>query len=73
MTSVTATNPGSDERPITMQAWLATDLLRVLDDLRFGWHGRLPAAVRDDLDYHAGLLRVRLGRTFRPHTKENHR
>jgi hypothetical protein len=54
-----------DERPITLTAWLAADLLRVLDELRYGRHGRLPDAIRQDLDYHAGLLHVRIHRAIR--------
>lgn len=57
----------ADQRPITIAAWLAVDLLRVLNELRFGQHGRLPAALRDDLDYHTGLLRLRIHRTTDPH------
>lgn len=81
MTSASATNPDADERPITLAAWLAADLLRVLNELRYGQHGRLPTALREDLDYHAGLLHIRIHRvthhatghcTPRPHTKEPH-
>ena len=81
MTSAPATNPGADERPITITAWLATDLLRVLNELRSGRHTRLPTALREDLDYHAGLLHVRIHRVIHraadhrtppPHTKESH-
>ena len=62
--------------PITVAAWLAADLLRVLNELRFGQDARLPTALREDLDYHAGLLQVRIHRathrTPRPHHKEHH-
>lgn len=69
MTSSETNDPGDPgERFITMKAWLAVDLLRLLNQLRAevpAWLGaEVPAAVRDeirdDLDYHAGLLRVRL-------------
>jgi hypothetical protein len=52
--------------------WLATDLLRVLNDLRFSRHGHLPDPVRYDLDYHAGLLSLCLERTPREHTTKDH-
>jgi hypothetical protein len=81
VTSACATNPDADERPITITAWLAADLLRVLNELRFGQHGPVPTALRGDLDYHAGLLQVRIHRithhaaahrALSPHTKEHH-
>jgi len=58
----------ADQQPNTIKARQAVDLLRILNELRFGRHGRLPAALRDDLDYHAGLLQVRIHRASRPHT-----
>jgi hypothetical protein len=63
-----AASTDRDEQPIAMAAWLAADLLRLLEQLR-GAHGG--TAIRDDLDYHAGLLRIRLRHTIRPHDKDH--
>lgn len=71
MTRVRTPDTGADQRPITLAVWLATDLLRVLDQLRFDQHGRLPSAVRDDLDYHAGLLHLRIHRALRTHQRSH--
>jgi hypothetical protein len=66
---VSSTDP--DEHPITMAAWLAADLLRLLEQLRGGPSAPSGTTVRDDLDYHAGLLRTRLRHTTRPQHKDH--
>jgi hypothetical protein len=60
-----------DEQPIAMAAWLAADLLRLLEQLRGAQPAALRTAIRDDLDYHAGLLRIRLRHTTRPHDEDH--
>jgi hypothetical protein len=66
---VASTDP--DEHPIAMAAWLAADLLRLLEQLRTS-HGTQPGtAIRDDLDYHAGLLRTRLRHITPPQDKDH--
>jgi hypothetical protein len=69
MTSSEGDDPG--ERFIIMKAWLAVDLLRLLNQLRAevpAWLGTaVRDEIRDDLDYHAGLLRVRLHHDRRRH------
>jgi hypothetical protein len=60
-----------DEQFIAMRAWLLADLLRLLDHLRTTQSAALGAAIRDDLDYHAGLLRLRLRHTAQRHDKDH--
>jgi hypothetical protein len=88
-----ATDPNADpdqppgEQFIAMRAWLAADLLRLLDSLldhlrtdQPSWPATaiqedIRSDIRDDLNYHAGLLRVRLHRhrhhTAQPHKKDH--
>lgn len=61
----------ADEQFIAMRAWLLADLLRLLDHLRTEVPATLATAIRDDLDYHAGLLRVRLRHAAPPHDKDH--
>lgn len=64
-TGAGSTDP--DEHPIAMAAWLAADLLRLLEQLRAAHGG---TAIRDDLDYHVGLLRTRLRHIPQPQDKD---
>jgi hypothetical protein len=87
MTDPTAPDPDpntdqpSGEQFIALRAWLAADLLRLLDSLLDHLRTDQPSwpatatrndirnDIRDDLNYHAGLLRVRLHR-HRHHTAQ---
>jgi hypothetical protein len=65
------------EQVIAIRAWLVVDLLRLLDYLRTAQPSWVDAAVRDDirddLDYHAGLLRHRLHRNTRQAAHQHHK
>lgn len=71
MTSPMAPAAEADEQFIAIRAWLLADLLRLLDHLRTEVPAALGIAIRDDLDYHAGLLRVRLHHAARPHDRDH--